>query len=75
MITLKATIFVVVQVENDDDYEGFPSARIPIAAFLRRENADQFIASKRSQDYLCLDWEIVAIPLEDPDPGSREIQL
>jgi hypothetical protein len=63
----KKTVYVVVEIRERDDYYAHQPEKHPIAVFLTKSNAVQFVSSKRSEDYLHLDWEIVATGLEDYD--------
>ena len=61
----KTNIFVVVQIERQDEYYAHQQLKTPIAAFLDERNAYEFIERKRSDEYITLDWEVVPTPIED----------
>lgn len=63
----KKTVFVVVEVCEDDDYYANQPEKHPIAVFLTKSRAVEFVSSKKSEKYLYLDWEIVETGLEDYD--------
>lgn len=63
----KQTACVVVEVRERDDYHVYEPEKQPIAVFLTRSNAIEFVTRKRGEEYLYLDWEIVATDLEDYD--------
>jgi hypothetical protein len=63
----KKTVYVVVEVRERDDYHAYQPEKQPIAVFLTESRAVEFVISKRSEEYLHLDWEIVATGLEDYD--------
>jgi hypothetical protein len=57
------SIYVVVETYRDDDCDGRQAQARPIAAFLEEAHADRFVASKQSEEYLYLDWEVIQVPL------------
>ena len=63
----KKTVYVVVEVRERDDYHAHQPEKRPIAVFLIKSSAVEFVDSKRSEEYLHSDWEIVATGLEDYD--------
>ena|SRR5438552_5243385 len=66
----KATVFVVLEILQRDDYYANQPLKTPIAAFLREAAASRFVAFKRTQEFISLDWEIIPVPIEDFDPKS-----
>ncbi|MFZ1220386.1 MAG: hypothetical protein WAO00_13910 [Chthoniobacterales bacterium] len=60
----KKAVYVIIEVCKDDDDS---ANQHPIAVFLKKSRAIEFVSSKRSREYLSLDWEIVETGLEDYD--------
>ena len=64
----KIKVYVVVEIQERDDYYANQPEKKPIAVFLNQKNARQYIEAKRSEGYLKLDWEMVETPLGDFNP-------
>jgi hypothetical protein len=69
-----ATLYVVIEVcRSDDDFSPYPETT-PIAVFVSEAHAAAFVASKRSKEYIHLDWDIVPTPfIELLHHGSEKV--
>ncbi len=68
------TVYVVVEVCSRDDYFAHQPETRPIAVFVSEAHAAAFIASKKSEDYINVGWEIVATPfIELPQHGTQKV--
>ena len=67
------TVYIVVEVRSRDDYFAHQPGMRPIAVFLNEAHAGAFIANKKSEGYIDVDWDIVDTPfIELPHHGTQQ---